>query len=578
MASPLPNAKVQFTDSNGLPLIGGKVYTYAAGTSTPKATYTTSAESVANTNPITLDSRGEADIWLSSGGYKIVLASAAGVTIWTVDNVESSGDLQADILALLSASSGASLIGFTQEDCDEVTDVRTRARRTFWVTDVSTEIGSGSVSDSAVFQEAFDWVKARRRKIFIPAPATYYRLDTTVSLTNGYGMEIECETNIDKIAQQCYFKRGSGVGTMFDFTGLSHSVFRNFSIDGNGLAAVGLLGQGNTSYRVTHNNFFSLFVTGCTSYGVHIGETSAYQYDATNFHDAWLSANGINLLVQGGNTEQLNFYGGTISGGTAYGVQIDDGGVNFHGTQFLNNPTADIYLSAPLQHDLNVHGVYSEGSGMFLLTANNDSASKRIINIHGGQILSHSNVTVPGIGTVSANIHHRNNMSVNIQGVKGSGAFASDMYTAANGDYVITSIGNMWASNGINPVLCANGVRLLQFDNQAMRIVGVETPQYAYTANDTIDANMSGFTYTNTGAGGGITLTLPAATVGQEHTFVRLASFAMNLDPAGSEIIRGGGAGKYMQLGSDGAHVRLVCKSAGIWEVFDSYGTITYEP
>ena len=57
----------QFFDNNGAPLAGGLIYTYAAGTTTPQATYTTSAGTTAHTNPIVLNSAGRVSggqIWL----------------------------------------------------------------------------------------------------------------------------------------------------------------------------------------------------------------------------------------------------------------------------------------------------------------------------------------------------------------------------------------------------------------------------------------------------------------------------------------------------------------------------------
>jgi len=82
-----PTPKLQFFDSNGAPLVGGKLYTYAAGTTTPLASYTDSSGNTANTNPIILDSRGEASVWLSGAIYKFALYSATNVLIWTVDNI-----------------------------------------------------------------------------------------------------------------------------------------------------------------------------------------------------------------------------------------------------------------------------------------------------------------------------------------------------------------------------------------------------------------------------------------------------------------------------------------------------------
>jgi microcystin-dependent protein len=87
MAVVTPTAKAQFIDAAGVPLAGGFLYTYEAGTTTPQATYTDSAASTANSNPIVLDSRGEANIWLSSANYKFKLTDANGTEIWTVDNI-----------------------------------------------------------------------------------------------------------------------------------------------------------------------------------------------------------------------------------------------------------------------------------------------------------------------------------------------------------------------------------------------------------------------------------------------------------------------------------------------------------
>lgn len=84
MAMLLPQGKQSYTNSAGAPLVGGKLYTYDAGTSTPRLTFSDSLGTVANTNPVILDSRGEAVIFWS-GAYKIVLKDAADNVIWSVD-------------------------------------------------------------------------------------------------------------------------------------------------------------------------------------------------------------------------------------------------------------------------------------------------------------------------------------------------------------------------------------------------------------------------------------------------------------------------------------------------------------
>jgi hypothetical protein len=99
--------KLQFFKANGDPLVGGKLYTYAAGTTTPQASYTDTTQNTANTNPIILDTRGEASVWLDQIlVYKFVLTDANDVLIWTVDYIN--GDLP------LSDPTGSSQIGFIQ--------------------------------------------------------------------------------------------------------------------------------------------------------------------------------------------------------------------------------------------------------------------------------------------------------------------------------------------------------------------------------------------------------------------------------------------------------------------------------
>jgi hypothetical protein len=85
-----PTPKLQFFDLNGAPLSGGKLYTYVAGTTTPLASYTDFTGNIANTNPIILDSRGEANVWLGAAMYKFALYTSVGVLIWTVDNINGS--------------------------------------------------------------------------------------------------------------------------------------------------------------------------------------------------------------------------------------------------------------------------------------------------------------------------------------------------------------------------------------------------------------------------------------------------------------------------------------------------------
>jgi hypothetical protein len=82
-----PSPKMQFFTAAGIPLVGGKLFTYASGTTVPLATYTDDTGNFANANPIILDSRGEAGVWLGPSRYTFVLKDADDNLIYTVDGV-----------------------------------------------------------------------------------------------------------------------------------------------------------------------------------------------------------------------------------------------------------------------------------------------------------------------------------------------------------------------------------------------------------------------------------------------------------------------------------------------------------
>jgi len=90
MAVFLGYPKVQFFKSGSNEfLAGGKLFSYVSGTTTPMDTYATIADADAatnaNTNPIILDSRGEAVV-VVTGASKFVLKDEVDAVIWTVDN------------------------------------------------------------------------------------------------------------------------------------------------------------------------------------------------------------------------------------------------------------------------------------------------------------------------------------------------------------------------------------------------------------------------------------------------------------------------------------------------------------
>lgn len=77
----VPSAKQTFVDINGAPLAAGTIGMYVPTTLTPKDSWQDAGQSVLNTNPIVLDSRGQAMIY-GTGSYRQILKDSSGNLIW----------------------------------------------------------------------------------------------------------------------------------------------------------------------------------------------------------------------------------------------------------------------------------------------------------------------------------------------------------------------------------------------------------------------------------------------------------------------------------------------------------------
>lgn len=173
-------AAAQFFDNNGNPLSGGLIYTYAAGTTTPAATYTSVTGATANTNPIVLDSAGRTpqEIWFTEGAsYKFVLRDSAGTLIGTYDNLVGVNDIS-DVLTPLSASSGSSLVGFIQAGTGAVArTVQAKLRETCSIVDYGADPTGVSNSGTAI-QLA---LQSGAQSVYVP-PGTY-AMTSNISVT-----------------------------------------------------------------------------------------------------------------------------------------------------------------------------------------------------------------------------------------------------------------------------------------------------------------------------------------------------------------------------------------------------------
>jgi hypothetical protein len=164
--SPVGGAAAQFFTNTGAVLTGGKLYTYAAGTTTPLATYTTSSGSVARTNPVVLDAAGRVpdggEIWLAPNvSYKFVLKDSSDTLIATYDNITGINGT--------GVATNASNVQYDPAGTGAVaTTVQAKLRETVSVKDFGA-VGDGVTDDTTAIQEAVDYVSVNGGAVYFPA-------------------------------------------------------------------------------------------------------------------------------------------------------------------------------------------------------------------------------------------------------------------------------------------------------------------------------------------------------------------------------------------------------------------------
>ena len=162
-----PNPLMQFFDITGAPLHLGTLETFAAGTSTPLATYTDFSAAIANPTTITLNTRGEAAVWLGPAAYKFTLRDAAGVLIWTADNITTQDALLAlaAFEATLAGSTGSTLVGFTQTGPGTTRTVQSKLSDSYSVADFGFLPSASAAANTTAFANAWNI----SRQLTIPA-------------------------------------------------------------------------------------------------------------------------------------------------------------------------------------------------------------------------------------------------------------------------------------------------------------------------------------------------------------------------------------------------------------------------
>jgi len=127
MAVLTPAPKMQFFTAAGEPLSGGKLYTYEGGTTTPLATFTDYTGATSNPNPVILNGRGEAGVWLGENIYKFRLTDSNDVEIWTVDYISAPISAVSPVLigsVAINTNSASPALKITQTGTGDVLKVQ----------------------------------------------------------------------------------------------------------------------------------------------------------------------------------------------------------------------------------------------------------------------------------------------------------------------------------------------------------------------------------------------------------------------------------------------------------------------
>jgi len=307
----------QFFDGSGNVLTGGKIYSYAAGTTTPQATYTTSAGNVAHPNPIILNASGRVpnsgEIWLTDAlEYKFVLTDTNDVLIGTYDNVNGNGS---GILTSLAAPNGSSLVGYISNGGGAVaTTVQTKLRETVSVKDFGA-VGDGVTDDTTAIQNAIN----ASQTVYVPT-GTYL---VTSTLTSRSGLKFYGDGSLGTSKTLINFVPSVAGDTFFECVGTYDSLFTRFALVGPGqntdTLEVGFNCRGNPGPSTRQIVFDTLSISSFNRAAIYLGT----QWNNTIRNCTFLSCGNrsLNLDYTGGIVFEQT---GTLAGWSGSGNLIQD--------------------------------------------------------------------------------------------------------------------------------------------------------------------------------------------------------------------------------------------------------------
>lgn len=337
----------QFLDNNGDPLSGGKIYTYAAGTTTPLVTYTSRDGLTPNANPIILDAAGRTpqQIWSTEGLlYKYVVADSNDVVIRTWDNIGGSvvaSDLAQDLASTTDNAKGDALIGFKQSNTAGFLTgavgrtVNAKLQEIVSVKDFGA-VGNGVADDTAALQAA---ITASYGKTLL-VPAGTYLISARLNITAGLRIVGEGTSSVITVNTflATWIQTSVSAAPTRTVKGLQ---ILNLTFDGNNLPPERWLQKADGT-PITNPEADYVMGTGALASGISgvslTAVLAAGAVASVTVNTGGSGWNGHPTYPYQPNTVQLAFTGGggygargtaLISGGTLVSTTIDSGGSGY---------------------------------------------------------------------------------------------------------------------------------------------------------------------------------------------------------------------------------------------------------
>lgn len=331
-------------DANGNPLAGGKLYTYAAGTTTPLATYTDATGGTPNTNPVELDANGEANVWLGSAAYKFVLQDATGAVLWTADGIKSLDELaqayadtlRADLANTADPAKGDALIGVKLNATGSVARTQhVKNAESVSITDFGAVAGGPAGANTTAIQAAATHCAANQVAMRIPAGE--FEINAAISVAAGIAVIGE---GIRKSRIHCdacdgfVLAAGASKSTFKDLT-ISQRV--RYTTAPNAYTAIRF--SGTTLSQCYWHTVRDVFIDGFGE-GIYGGglSSSTISNVTTVYTHASVTFTGqcLNNVISDCHFGESDSVGSLLPTAGSYGVKVGDGVINSEGCTITN--------------------------------------------------------------------------------------------------------------------------------------------------------------------------------------------------------------------------------------------------